>query len=222
MLAPQVAIIRGRMLETIIDVLRKFAESVIGDWGYLGIGILMLLDSANVPIPSEVTMPFGGILASDGKLNLHLVAIAGTVGSIAGSAINYALGAWLGREWLMKHGKWFFLRPKELKHAEQWFDRYGLACTFFGRFVPLVRTFVSLPAGIYRSHFGWFLAYTTLGSLAWCYGWTYLGYVMGKNWEAVESKLHIVDYVVVGILALLIVRFVYTRFKRNNNAGETA
>lgn len=203
------------MLESFINWIKAWAEGVILALGAPGIGILMLLDSANIPIPSEVIMPFGGMMAAEGKLAFHAVALAGTIGSTIGSGISYWVGALLGKDFLLKYGKYVLLRPKEIKHAEDWFERYGLIVTLWGRFVPLVRTFISLPAGFFRANFGLFMLYAFLGALPWSYFWAYVGLKLGQNWHKVGDYMKYADVVVAVVLVLLLVRFLRYRFRKN-------
>ncbi len=205
----------------LIETLKTFAESVILSLGYAGIGLLMFLDAANIPIPSEVIMPFGGILASEGKMNLHLVAWAGGIGSTLGSAFSYWLGAALGKPILLKYGKYIFLRPKEIETGERWFERYGLKVTLWGRFIPLVRTFISIPAGLFKAHFPTFLLYAFLGCLPWCYLWAFIGFKLGKNWETVEKNMKYLEIVVVLGLLFLIGRFLWYRFKKSPDVANS-
>lgn len=201
------------MLHGIIEWVKSWAEGLIGQIGYLGVGLLMFFDAMNVPIPSEAVMPTGGLLAAQGKMNFHLVAISGAVGTVLGSMASYGLGAWLGRDFLLKYGRWFFMRPKEIEHSEKWFAKHGLHATLWGRFIPIVRTFLSLPAGLYRVHFGIFVIYAILGATPWSYLWTWLGFKLGQNWGVVERNMQVVDLVVVGGLLLLIGKFLYSRFR---------
>ncbi len=207
------------MLSEILLWMKTQVEAAILAGGYGGIALMMLLDAANIPIPSEIIMPFGGMLAAEGKLNVHVVALAGTAGSVVGSMINYWIGAKLGKPFLIKYGKYVLLRPKEIEHGERWFEKYGLIVTLWGRFIPLVRTFISLPAGFYRANFARFTLYAVLGCLPWNYLWTYIGFAMGKNWEKVEANMKYVDVLVILILGYFIVKFLRYRFS-NKNSGE--
>lgn len=202
------------MLGDLLEPIKQWAEGVIGSMGYSGIALLMGLDSANIPIPSEVIMPFGGMLAWKGQFNFHVVAIAGSVGSVIGSAVSYGLGAAFGKEFFLKYGKYVLLRRREIEHAEKWFDRYGLKATLFLRCVPIARTFISLPAGIYKANFKLFVLYSLLGSLPWCYLWTYVGFKLGENWESVQNYMHWLDYIVAAILLALLGKFLHYRFYR--------
>lgn len=209
------------VLGGLIESIRQWAESVIGSMGYWGIGLLMGLDSANIPIPSEVIMPFGGMLAWKGQLNLHFVALAGTVGSVMGSALSYGLGAAFGKEFFLKYGKYVLLRPKEVHHSEKWFEKYGLKATLFLRCVPIARTFISLPAGIYKANFKLFLLYSLIGSLPWCYLWAYIGFKLGENWAKVQDYMHWLDYIVGAALLFLLIRFLVYRFRKPSAAVAT-
>jgi membrane protein DedA with SNARE-associated domain len=210
------------VLEPILLALKEWCTGIVQSMGYPGLTLLMFLDAANLPIPSEVIMPLGGILAAEGKMNLHLAALAGTLGSTLGSIFSYWLGAKLGKPFLLKYGKYLLVRPKEIEHGEAWFTRHGLPCTLWGRFIPLVRTFISLPAGLFKAHFPTFVLYAVLGSLPWCYLWASLGYFLGQNWEQVDKALKYVDYAVVAGLLFLIGRFVYTRLKKDREATTAA
>lgn len=199
---------------SVIGSIKLWAESVVGSMGYSGIVLLTGLGCANIPIPSEAVMPFGGILAGQGKLDFNLVALAGTLGSVLGSIVSYGFGAFLGHDFLVKYGKYVLMRAEEVENAERWFNRYGLQVTLWGRFVPIVRSFVSLPAGMYRSNLAIFVLYSFIGSLPWCYLWAYLGKQVGQHWDVVENNMQIVDAVIVLAIVALIGKFVWGRFRR--------
>lgn len=179
----------------------------------------MMLSSANIPVPSGVVMPFGGILASRGVMNFHLVALAGTTGATIGSLLNYALGAKLGKEFLLKYGKYFFIRPKEVEMGEKWFEKHGLLVTLWGRCVPVVRTFVSLPAGIYRADLKLFTLYAFVGTLPYAYLFTYIGLKVGDNWESLSKNLKYMDAAAVLLVLVLIAKFAHYRLKEKNQAA---
>lgn len=202
------------MLEQIIGPMKAWAEGVIQAIGLPGVALLMLLDSANIPIPSEVIMPFGGMMSAEGKFNWHAVAWAGTIGSTIGSGVSYWVAALLGKDFLLKYGKYVLLRPKEIAHSEHWFEKYGLKVTLWGRFIPIVRTFISLPAGFFKANFGIFMVYAFLGALPWCYFWTYVGFRLGQNWTEVEKWFKYLDILVVLGLLYLIFRFLKYRFAK--------
>ena len=203
---------------SVINTIKEFASHTVETFGYPGIAILMGLDSMCIPIPSEAIMPTGGIVAQKGVLNFWLVGLAGSMGSFLGSLACYGIGSKLGKPFLEKYGKYVLMRQKELDHAQHWFDKYGSGVTLWGRFVPIIRTFISLPAGIYRMDFTRFAIYALLGSFPWAFLWAYVGFKFGEHWEGLKSSLHIVDYVIAAILLLLIVRFLYFRFRKNQAA----
>ena len=198
----------------ITEAIKVWAEHFIATTGYPGIGLLTLLGNANIPIPSEAVLPVGGLNAQKGLMDLHVVACVGTLGSIIGSVISYGVGMFLGADFLRKYGKYVLMRTDEIEVAEKWFSKYGLQITLWGRFVPLVRSFVSLPAGMYRSNFGIFLIYSFLGSLPWCYLWTWLGYKLGENWSTVERYTKILDIIVILAFIALLAKFILSRFKK--------
>ncbi|MCL6635500.1 MAG: DedA family protein [Peptococcaceae bacterium] len=172
--------------------------------GYWGIGIGMAIESANIPLPSEVILPFGGYLVSTGRLEFYRAVLAGTIGGTVGSALSYYIGLRGGRPFLVKYGRYFGFSVKHLETAERWFARYGEATVFFTRLMPIVRTFISLPAGIAGMNFKKFLIYTFLGSLPWSLLLTYAGVKLGQNWKAIEPWFHRLDVVVaLGILAVV-------------------
>jgi membrane protein DedA with SNARE-associated domain len=176
-------------------------RSLVTDYGYIGIFVLMVASAACIPIPSEITLLVGGWYAGDGRLDFFWVGTIALLGTLVGSAIAYALGATGGRALLERYGKYVFMRPHEIDRAEKWWDRHGDAATFFGRMVPIIRTFISLPAGITRMPLAKFALYTLLGSAVWSYGLTYIGLKVGENWEEVSSFMRI-PTIIVGVLLL--------------------
>ncbi len=208
------------MLNQIIDPLKAWAEGVLVHFGLPAFFILTLLGAANIPIPSEVVMPIGGVMAADGKLNFHLMALTGTVGSVVGSLISYWIAARLGKDFLLKYGKYVLMRPSEVEHAEEWFRRHGLLVTLWGRFIPIVRSFISLPAGFFKADLARFTLYAILGSLPWCYGWAYVGLLLGKNWETVQANMKYVDVVVLLGLAALVARSILKRRRATESPAE--
>ncbi|MBL8060237.1 MAG: DedA family protein [Chthonomonas sp.] len=201
------------MLEAVIGPLKSWAESVVHSLGYSGIFLLMLLDSTNIPIPSEVIMPTGGSLAKQGKLIFWIVGFAGSFGTVIGSCLNYWIGHKLGVEGLEKYGKYLFIRKKEVQHGEEWFSRYGQHVTLWGRFIPLVRTFISLPAGIYGMNFTRFLIYAILGATPWCYAWAYVGLKFEEHYHEIEKYWKYVDIVVVVAILLFLTKWFISRRK---------
>jgi membrane protein DedA with SNARE-associated domain len=172
--------------------LNSLVTDEIARYGYLAIFLLMVLESACVPIPSEVTMVFGGALVSapflapEQQLEFWAVVAAGTVGNLVGSWIAYGAGHLGGRPLVDRWGRYLLIRPHEVDRAHDWFERRGEVAVLGGRLLPVVRTFISLPAGVVRMGLGRFTVYTVLGCLPWCLALTWLGYVLGKRWETVE------------------------------------
>ena len=192
----------------------EFATSLIirfiADTGYFGIFILMTLESALVPIPSEITMPFAGFLVQRGELNLALVILAGAFANLVGSLIAYGLGYYLEEHVILKHlknwGKYLLLTTTEYERSLRWLKKHGDAVAFFSRVLPGVRTFISLPAGLSEMNVFKFSIYTFLGSLIWSAFLTYIGVYFGENWHGLEPyfrKFQILIFAVLILLALL-------------------
>ncbi|RTL46240.1 MAG: DedA family protein [Candidatus Melainabacteria bacterium] len=166
-------------------------------WGYLGVVLMMAIESANIPLPSEAIMPTAGILVQQGKMDIHLAALAGAIGCVIGSIPSYFLGMWGGRPFLQKHGKWFLLKSRDLELADKWVDKYGDITFFVARMLPVVRTFISFPAGVLKAHFVMFCVFTFIGSLVWCYFLTWVGIKFGENMEMFRDLWHKFDLVIV-------------------------
>lgn len=197
----------------IIEVVFKTITDIIAATGYWGIAIGMAIESANIPLPSEVILPFGGYLVSTGRLEFYRAVMAGTIGGTVGSILSYYLGFYGGRPFLLKYGRYFGFSMKHLDQATGWFERYGEATVFFTRLMPIVRTFISLPAGIGGMNFKKFVFYTFIGSLPWSLLLTYVGFKLGQNWKAIEPLYHKLDIVVaLGLVALGI--YLWRRRKR--------
>jgi membrane protein DedA with SNARE-associated domain len=188
----------------IIGTLSNFVISVIEQLGYGGVFVGMTLESIGLPIPSEVIMPFAGYVVWEGKLTLVGITLAGTLGCLAGSLIAYGIGLWGGRPLLERYGKYVLIRKSELDRADGWFEKYGDRAVFISRLLPIVRTFISFPAGIVHMDIKKFSLYTFLGSLPWCFALAYIGVLLGPQWENIEGLFKYLDIaVVVGIIALI-------------------
>jgi membrane protein DedA with SNARE-associated domain len=157
----------------------------LADYGYQAVFVLMTLESACIPIPSEITMVFGGFLVSRGRLDFFWVAMLGTIANVLGSWLAYWVGLRGGRPLIERWGKYIFLRKHEIDRAEAWFSDHGEAAVFVSRLLPVVRTFISLPAGVARMPFGKFTLYTFLGCLPWTFALTWAGLLLGDSWETV-------------------------------------
>jgi membrane protein DedA with SNARE-associated domain len=189
---------------SITETLSNFIVSAIEQLGYVGVFIAMGLESACIPLPSEIIMPFSGYVAWKGGLTLMGVTLAGTLGCLVGSLVLYYVGLFGGRPLLARYGKYVFIREKELNRADAWFVRYGDRAVFFSRMLPGVRSFLSLPAGIVRMDVKKFSLYTTAGSLPWCFGLAYIGFLFGPHWAELERLFVYLDVaVIVGIMAFI-------------------
>ncbi len=205
-------------MQSIIDILVQWATGLIGDWGLPAVFFLMLLESACIPVPSEAIMPFAGFAVSEGDMTLLSITVAGVLGNVIGSWIAYAVGLYGGRPFIDKYGKYVLLRHHHVELAERWFARYGAATVFFTRCLPIVRTFISLPAGIARMPFWKFTLYTLLGCLPWVFFLGWLGVRLGEHWEDIRPYLHYADYAVVAVLAAIAV-WAFLRWRRSGDRG---
>jgi membrane protein DedA with SNARE-associated domain len=200
------------VLETILQPLIDWVTATIGSYGAAAVFVLMLLESMGILIPSEAISPFAGYLVSQGQMGFFAAVTAGVLGNLFGSWIAYFIGLWGGRELWFKYGRYVGVRAHHLKIAENWFDRYGELAVFASRCLPVVRTFISFPAGTARMDFLKFTLYTFLGCVPWVFALTYLGYLLGENWDAVGDFLHYLDYAVA--LAVLIgVVYLFLRWR---------
>jgi membrane protein DedA with SNARE-associated domain len=199
------------VLASLTDPLVNFAVNVVNALGLPGVFVLMLLESACIPIPSEATMLFAGFGVSRGEFSLFAVVLVGVVANLCGSWIAYAVGYYGRLDILEKHGSKLHIKQSHLATADRWFERHGEATVFFARMLPIIRTFVSLPAGVARMPFWRFTIFTVLGCLPWVFALAFLGKQVGDNWEDWKDHLHYVDYAV----ALAIVAFLaYVVVKR--------
>ncbi|MDD2753603.1 MAG: DedA family protein [Candidatus Portnoybacteria bacterium] len=178
------------MVSAILAWLSSIIISVISGTGYLGVFLLMALESACVPVPSEIIMLFSGFLVWSGRFELWPVVIWGALGNLAGSILAYIIGAKGGRRLVEKYGKYFLVSRRDLDLADNWFAEYGQAAVFFSRLLPVVRTFISLPAGIARMDFKKFCIYTLAGSLPWSFFLAYAGLAAGENWDGLKIYFH--------------------------------
>jgi membrane protein DedA with SNARE-associated domain len=171
------------MIEFIIEKLTLFIVFFVDQLGYGGTMLLMALESCNIPIPSEIILPYAGFLVSQGQMNLHLAALVGALGCLLGSMVSYWLGQKLGRPLLWKYGKWLLISHHEIEKADKFIARYGDLTYFFSRLMPVIRTFISFIAGVSRGNFLKFCLYTFLGSWIWSYLLVYIGMALGDHWD---------------------------------------
>jgi membrane protein DedA with SNARE-associated domain len=187
--------------------------SLISKLGYAGIILLMGIESACIPLPSEVIMPFSGYLVFTGRFQMVWVALAGAVGCNLGSMVAYYAGAWGGRPLAEKYGRIVLVTRHDLEMADRFFARHGDWAVFLARLLPVVRTFIALPAGIARMNFLRFNIYTFLGSLPWCWVLAYVGYKLGPRWPVLREYFHRFDAVIGVAILAAVIWFVYTRWK---------
>ena len=188
------------MLAALEQFVIPFLEGLYAQMGYLGVAVAMAIESACIPLPSEIIMPMAGWMVYRGVFDLLIVAIFATIGNTTGSTVAYWVGRLGGRPIIERYGKYFLISAHDLEVADRWFGKYGEAAVFFGRLLPVVRTFISFPAGVARMNFGKFLIYSTLGAFPWVLALAYLGKVMGDHWIQVREVLHNLDYPILAVL----------------------
>jgi membrane protein DedA with SNARE-associated domain len=201
------------MLHNLLDPVIAWIGNIVASWGYVGVALLMAVESANVPLPSEAILPFAGYLVSQGKLNFHGAALAGAIGCVLGSVPSYLLGLYGGRPFLEKYGKWILVSKRDLELAERWTSRWGDAVFFIGRMLPVVRTFISFPAGVLKLNLPRFLLFTFIGSWIWSYFLVYVGTVFGQNLEAFKTVWHKFDLAIVVLGVAAVGWYVYRHVK---------
>ena len=196
------------MIARIIEMLSGFIVATITALGYWGVALLMAIESACVPLPSEIIMPFSGYLVSQGKMSLWGVSVAGAVGCVLGSLAAYWVGMYGGRPLIEKYGRYLLISRQDLDLADRWFGRYGEVIIFTSRLLPAVRTFISFPAGVARMNLKRFILYTFAGSLPWCLALAYVGQKLGEKWnkdDTLKTLFHRFDFVIgiIGVLAVV-------------------
>ena len=206
---------------SITDPLVQFAVDVIDKMGLIGVFLLMTGESALLPIPSEGTMLFAGFNVANGEYSLFVVTAVGVAANVVGSWIAYAVGYFGRVDLLEKHGRKVLIKPHHLHKADDWFERYGDATVFFSRMLPIVRTFISLPAGVAKMPFVRFTVFTTLGCIPWVFMIAFIGKEAGDNWESWKEHLHYVDYAVIAAIGIGIV-WLFVRYRRRRGADTTA
>lgn len=187
--------------------------SVISNMGYGGVALLMAIESACIPLPSEIIMPFAGFLVFKGEMTLWGVALAGAIGCVIGSIPAYYLGIYGGRPLVEKYGKWVLISQKDLDWADSAFAKYGEIIIFVGRMLPAVRTFIAFPAGVARMNVSKFIIYTFVGSLLWCWFLAYAGMKFGQHWEDLKVYFHEFHYVIIALGVAFLVWYVRRHFK---------
>ena len=201
------------MLDTMLAAFINWLENTIstaGAWGIMGI---MALESCNIPIPSEATLPFAGYLVSKGELNFHITAWFGAIGCLLGSIPSYYIGYFGGRKFVEKYGKYFLVSKHDLENADKWVEKYGDWSFFLCRMLPIIRTFISLPAGILKAKKRFFFTMTFFGSLIWCYALTYLGKELGEHIKDIIPWWHKFDELIIIICLILAGIYIYKHIK---------
>jgi Uncharacterized membrane-associated protein len=208
------------LVAAITDRVVDFAVNVVGDLGLWGIFILMVPESALIPIPSEATMLIAGVNVADGTYSLWAAVGVGVIANLIGSSVAYAIGYYGRVDLVEKHGNKLHINKKHLDLVDGWFQKYGPATVFFTRMMPIVRTFVSLPAGVAKMPFWKFLAYTAAGCVPWILGLTLAGRSAGHHWRDVQDKLHYADYAFVLLILCAVVYFTW-RWRQGRRANMT-
>ncbi len=207
----------------LIKSIASVVTVIINKLGYFGIALGMFIESACIPLPSELVLPLGGFMVAEGRLTLIGANIAVIIGSLMGSILAYWIGFYGGRTFILKYGKYFFVSSDSFYKAEKTFNKYGVKAVFFGRLLPVVRTFISLPAGITRMNFVKFIVYSTLGMLPWNFTLIFLGYKFSENYETVVRPIFKrFEHVVIAgiILSLLVALFLYIKKQHKKSISE--
>jgi membrane protein DedA with SNARE-associated domain len=208
------------VIASLTDPIVEFAVRVVADLGLPGVFVLMFFESACIPIPSEATMLFAGFNVSEGHYSLVVVTLVGAFANLAGSWLAYAVGYYGRVDLIEKHGHRLFIKPHHLHAADRWFERHGDATVFFTRMMPIIRTFISLPAGVARMPLLRFSVLTFLGCLPWVFALAFIGQQVGANWTDWKDSLHYVDY---AVAAMIVAGIVYLVLRsRRGGRGDAA
>lgn len=202
------------MINEIILALVNWIQNVVTSLGVWGVAILMAVESCNIPLPSEAILPFAGFLVTKGYFNIHQAAFFGALGCLIGSVPSYYLGYFGGRKFIEKYGKYFLISKSDLETADKWVDKYGDWSFFICRMLPVVRTFISLPAGILKAKKRFFFLFTFLGSLIWSYLLVYVGIKLGENTEKLKHIWHKFDALIIIIFIILGIIYIYHHIKK--------
>src|SRR5881296_2176685 len=212
------------MVAKIIEYLSYFIVATISALGYSGVVLLMVIESACIPLPSEIIMPFSGYLVSRGEMNLLGVAVAGAAGCVLGSLVAYWVGMYGGRPLIEKYGRYILLSRHDLDLADRWFAKYGEVIVFVSRLLPAIRTFIAFPAGVARMNIKKFVIYTFVGSLPWCLGLAYAGQKLGEQWDknpTLKTLFHRFDFVIGIAIVAVVAWWVWRHVKHSRTQVET-
>jgi membrane protein DedA with SNARE-associated domain len=201
------------VIEKLISLLAGFIIATISTLGYTGIVLLMAIESACIPLPSEIIMPFSGYLVFTGDLVLWGIALAGAVGCVLGSLVAYWIGFYGGRPLVEKYGKYVLISHHDLALAERWFQKHGEITIFVGRLLPVIRTFIAFPAGVARMNLSRFNLYTFIGSFIWCYALGWVGMKLGEHWDTLGTYFHRFDALIGTVLVAGCVWYVWRHLK---------
>lgn len=205
---------------SITEILANFFSNIIYEIGYVGVMVLMAMESMIFPVPSEAVMPFTGFLVYEEKFSWIGIFIFSTLGSIIGSSISYLMGLYGGRAFILKYGKYFLLEKEHLEITEKFFSKYGEITILISRFIPVVRHLISIPAGMARMNFMKFIIFTTIGASAWNMFLAYVGYILKSNWKEIMKYSKVFDLIVILAIFLLSVYFLYKQFKKSKQKGK--
>jgi membrane protein DedA with SNARE-associated domain len=205
---------------SITEILANFFSNIIYEIGYVGVMVLMAMESMIFPVPSEAVMPFTGFLVYEEKFSWIGVFIFSTLGSIIGSSISYLMGLYGGRAFILKYGKYFLLEKEHLEITEKFFSKYGEITILISRFIPVVRHLISIPAGMARMNLMKFIIFTTIGASAWNMFLAYVGYILKSNWKEIMKYSKVFDLIVISAIFLLSVYFLYKQFKKSKQKGK--
>jgi membrane protein DedA with SNARE-associated domain len=204
------------MIGKIIELLSVLIVATISRLGYAGVVLLMAIESACIPLPSEIIMPFSGALVARGEFNLWLVGLAGAVGCVLGSLVAYWVGMYGGRPFVEKYGRYVLVSHHDLDLADRWFERFGEVIVFASRLLPAIRTFIAFPAGVARMNIKKFVIYTFAGSLPWCIGLAYVGQRLGEKWDkdpTLKNLFHRFDFIIGIVVALAAAWWIWRHIK---------
>jgi membrane protein DedA with SNARE-associated domain len=213
------------MIARIIEIISAFIVATISTLGYGGVVLLMAIESACIPLPSEIIMPFSGYLVSRGEMNLWLVGIAGAFGCVVGSMVAYWVGMYGGRPLIEKYGRYILVSHHDLDLADRWFAKYGEIIVFVSRLLPAIRTFIAFPAGVARMNIPRFIIYTFAGSLPWCIGLAYVGQKLGEHWDKdprLKTLFHRFDFVIGIVIVLAAGWWIWRHVKHSKKDAQSA
>ena len=213
------------MIARIIEIISAFIVATISLLGYGGVVLLMAIESACIPLPSEIIMPFSGYLVSRGEMNLWLCGVAGAVGCVLGSMVAYWVGMYGGRPLIEKYGRYLLISHHDLDLADRWFARYGEIIVFVSRLLPAIRTFIAFPAGVARMNVPRFIIYTFAGSLPWCIGLAYVGQKLGEQWDKdprLKTLFHRFDFVIGALIVIAAAWWIWRHLRHSKRVRQSA